>query len=116
MNPDYKDILSAFSAEGVEYLLVGAYALAVHGIPRATGDIDILVRPHPDNAVKVWRALKTFGAPLSQITEKELSTPGLVFQFGVAPRRIDLLTSIDGVGFEEAWDGRIEAQIKAGNK
>jgi hypothetical protein len=96
-------MLSALSAEGAEYLLVDAYALAVHGVPRATGDIDLWVRPAPDNARRVLAALRRFGAPVTELTESDLTIAGTVFQVGVAPRRIDLLTSIDGVQFEEAW-------------
>ena len=78
MNPDYRDMLSALSAEGAEYLLVGAYALAVHGVPRATGDIDLWVRPDPDNARRVLAALHRFGAPLTNVTESVLSRAHLI--------------------------------------
>ncbi len=111
LNPDFRDILSAFLDEGVEFLLVGAYALAVHGHPRATGDLDLWVRPSPENAQRVWRALERFGAPLSQLTLEDLQRPDLIFQIGVAPRRIDVLTSIEGVTFEEAWPARLEVEI-----
>ena len=106
MNPDYHDMLSALSGEDAEYLVVGAYALAVHGLPRATGDIDLWVRPVADNARRVLAALRRFGAPLDELTERDLVTPGTVFQIGVAPRRIDILTSIDAVDFDEAWTMR----------
>ena len=106
MNPDYHDMLSALSGEDAEYLVVGAYALAVHGLPRATGDIDLWVRPVADNARRVLAALRRFGAPLADVTERDLVTPGTVFQIGVAPRRIDILTSIDAVDFDEAWTMR----------
>ena len=102
MNPDYYDMLSAFTAEGVEYLLVGAQALAVHGVPRATGDLDLWVRATPHNATRVLAALRRFGAPLDQVSEADFASEDVVFQIGLAPRRIDLVTSIDGVGFEEA--------------
>ena len=106
MNPDFHDMLSALSEQGAEYLLVGAYALAVHGLPRATGDMDLWVRPSQDNAPRVLAALARFGAPVGGLSERDLVTPGTVFQIGVAPRRIDLLTTIDGVEFEEAWAAR----------
>jgi len=106
MNPDYSDMLSALCAEGVEFLIVGAYALAVHGVPRATGDIDIWVKPSADNAPRVLRALARFGAPSQGLSEEDLARPGTVFQVGVAPRRIDLLTAIDGVSFPQAWVSR----------
>ena len=103
MNPDFRDLLSEFNARGVEYLVVGAYALAAHGHVRATGDLDIWVRPDPANAKRVMSALEAFGAPLHDLTEGDLSRAGVVFQIGVAPMRIDVLTGIDGVAFDEAW-------------
>ena len=106
MNPDFSDMLSALSAEGVEYLLIGAYAMAVHGVPRATGDIDVWVRPTPENADRVLRALTRFRAPLGTLQARDLTTVGTVYQIGVAPNRIDLLTTIDGVSFDEAWPRR----------
>ena len=89
LNPDFRDMLSALSAEAAEYLLVGAYALAVHGVPRATGDLDVWVRPTADNARRVRSALTRFGAPLADLTEGDLVRPDTVFQIGVAPNRID---------------------------
>ena len=112
LNPDYRDILSVFSEENVEYLLVGAYAMAVHGYVRATGDIDLWVRAEPANALRVMRALARFGAPLSQVTAEDFSNPGIVFQIGLEPRRIDILTIIDGVDFEQAWSERMEVEIE----
>ena len=106
LNPDFRDMLSALCEEGAEFLLVGAYALAVHGFHRATGDMDIWIRRSEENAARVWRALQRFGAPLAGLTRDDLKTPDLVFQIGVAPRRIDILTSIDGVEFDEAWSNR----------
>jgi hypothetical protein len=112
LNPDYRDILSVFTEENVDYLLVGAYALAAHGLPRATGDIDLWVRCDAENARRVWRALAKFGAPLSDMKEADFKTAGLVFQIGVAPSRIDILTSIDGVMFDEAWKEHLEVDIE----
>ena len=103
--------MNAFIAEGVEFLVVGAYALAAHGIPRATGDLDLHVHSTPDNAARVFKALKVFGAPLSDLTEKDLSTPGTVYQIGLSPNRIDVLTLIDGVAFDQAWENRIEINV-----
>jgi predicted nucleotidyltransferase len=111
LNPDYRDILSAFNAESVEFLLVGAYALAAHGAPRATGDLDLWIRPSTDNAQRAWRALVRFGAPLEGLQQTDFSTPGTVIQIGREPRRIDLLTTIDGVGFDEAWGAKREIQV-----
>lgn len=112
LNPDFRDILSGFCEEKVEFLLVGAYALAVYGLPRATGDIDLWIRCSGENARRVARALVLFGAPSSNISEEELNTPGIVLQIGVAPRRIDILTSIDGVDFDDAWRDRTETEVE----
>ena len=109
MSPDFKDLLSVFNARGVEYLVVGAYALAAHGRVRATGDLDVWVRPDAANAKRVMEALAAFGAPLQDLTELDLQRPGLVFQIGLAPLRIDVLTSIDDVDFDEAWAQRLSA-------
>ena len=106
LNRDFQDMLAALSEENVEYLLVGAYAMAAHGYPRATGDMDIWIRPSDENAQRVWRALKRFKAPVHDLTVEDLKTPEIVFQIGIAPRRIDLLTSIDAVVFEDAWPHR----------
>lgn len=103
MNPDFRDLLSEFNALGVEYLIVGTYALAAHGHVRATGDLGLWVRPDPANAKRVIAALSAFGTPLHDLTEDDLSRTGVVFQIGVAPVRIDVLTGIDGIAFEEAW-------------
>ncbi len=103
LNPDFRDMLSALSAEGAEFLVVGAYAMAAHGFPRASGDIDIWIRRSNENAERVWRALRQFKAPMRDLSVDDLKTVDTVFQIGVAPRRIDLLTSIDGVVFEQAW-------------
>ncbi|MEX2282054.1 MAG: nucleotidyltransferase [Gemmatimonadota bacterium] len=112
MNRDFVEMLSALSDAGAEYLVVGAHALAAHGYVRATGDLDLWVRPKPTNAQRVWLALQTFGAPLHSLNESELSQPDLIFQIGVPPQRIDILTSITGVEFEEAWNSRIEVMIE----
>lgn len=111
MNPDFRDMLSALSGEGAEYLLVGAHALAVHGHPRATRDIHIWIGTAGQNPVRVWRALERFGAPLEGLTQDELTRPDLVFQVGVPPHRIDLLTSLDGVEFAAAWTRRTEVEL-----
>lgn len=111
LNPDYAEMLCALSDEGVEFLLVGAYAMAAHGVPRATGDIDVWVNPSRDNAQRVLRALGRFGAPLFDLKAADLARDGTVFQLGVPPRRIDLLTSIDGVVFAEAWPKRVICRI-----
>ena len=102
LNKDYKDMLRALSAEKAEFLLIGAYAMAAHGYPRATMDIDIWVMPSQENAVAVLRALQRFGSPLHGLTPADLQRQGTVFQIGVAPRRIDIITSASGLDFQEA--------------
>jgi hypothetical protein len=111
MNPDFVEMLSALSEAGAEYLIVGAHALAAHGRPRATGDLDIWVRATPENGARVYLALQRFGAPLDDLRECDLSQLDLVFQIGVIPARIDILTGISGVTFEEAWPSRISMSI-----
>ena len=113
LNDDYRDLLSSFCEEGVEFVIVGAYALAFHGVPRATGDIDLFVRPSVENAAKVMRALLAFGAPLDAagVAEQNFSSPGIVFQIGLPPRRVDILTAIDGLEFDEAWASRVSADM-----
>jgi hypothetical protein len=107
MNQDFIDLLRAFIAAEVRFLIVGAYALALHGRPRATGDLDVWVEPTADNATRVMRALAAFGAPLSQISEADFAGPGVVYQIGVPPGRVDLLTELTGLSFSEAWQDRL---------
>ncbi len=107
MNPDFVDLLRAFVAADVRFLVVGAYALALHGRPRATGDLDIWVDATPNNARRIMRALREFGAPLEDIAEADFASPGVTYQLGVAPGRIDLLTELTGLTFAEAWPGRL---------
>lgn len=109
---DFREMLSSFSDERVEFLLVGAVAMAVHAVPRATGDMDLWVRPDAMNARRVWKALAQFGAPLAGISAEEFSRPGAVLQVGVAPVRIDVLTSIEGVEFDDAWLERVEVEAE----
>jgi hypothetical protein len=111
LNPDYREILSALFEEKVEFVLVGAYAMAIHGFPRATGDIDIFVNPDSKNALRLFNALAKFGAPLREIQVVDFSKEDVIFQIGVAPRRIDIITSIDAVSFESAWKDKIIVEI-----
>lgn len=111
LNPDYKDMLSAFAEENVEYLLVGAYALAAHGYVRATEDIDLRVKGGRENAERIMAALTRFGAPTHEVEARDFEAPGVVFQIGVAPRQIDILTSIDAVDFDAAWPEREEVEV-----
>jgi predicted nucleotidyltransferase len=103
LNDDYKDILRILSDEKVKFILVGAYAMAAHGYLRATMDIDIWVQPEAENAAAVLRSLEIFGVPILELTADDLQQEGIVYQIGVAPRRIDTLTSVDGLEFEKAW-------------
>lgn len=108
MNQDFSEILRTFNEHNVDYLVVGAHALAAHGHVRATKDLDIWIRPESANVTKVLQALAEFGAPLLDLTQSDLTSPGTVFQIGIPPLRIDILTAIDGVNFQEAWVDRFE--------
>jgi hypothetical protein len=109
MNQDFVDLLRAFVDHNVRFLIVGAYALGVHGRPRATGDLDVWVDATPENAPRIVQALAQFGAPLHEVAHADFAQPGIVFQIGLAPGRIDILTSLTGVTFEEAWPTRVQA-------
>lgn len=110
LNQDFRDLLSALNDAGVEFLVVGAHALAAHGHVRATKDLDVWVRPEPANAHRIMLALQAFGAPTHAIAEYEFATPGITFQIGAEPVRIDIITEIDGVSFEAAWPNRVSAE------
>ncbi len=114
LNEDFRDLLVLLADGGVEFVIVGAYALAFHGAPRASGDIDLFVRPSPVNAQRVFDALVRFGAPLESagVTADDFAQPGAVYQIGLAPRRIDLLTEISGLSFDEVWASRITAEVE----
>ncbi len=112
LNEDYKEILQLLADENVKFILVGAYALAAHGYPRATMDIDLWIMPSLDNAEAVLRALKRFGAPLEELTIADLQKEDTVFQIGVAPRRIDLITGVSGLQFEKAFAHSLEIDIE----
>jgi hypothetical protein len=107
VNQDFVDLLRAFAAADVRFLVVGAYALALHGRPRATGDLDLWVEASAENAPRVMRALAAFGAPLADVNPQDFERPGVVYQIGVPPGRIDILTDLTGVSFAEAWAGRM---------
>ena len=111
MNRDFAEMLAALSAAGADFMVIGAHAVAVYARPRATGDLDIWIRSTPDNAARVWVALSAFGAPLHELTRDDLATDDLVFQIGVAPNRIDLLTTIGGVSFDDAWNRRTTVEL-----
>lgn len=108
---DFRDLLSALSAAEARFLIVGGYAVAFHGRPRATKDLDVWVDATSENAVRVLKALTHFGAPLHGLLESELATPGIALQIGVPPQRIDVLTNPTGIRFAEAWTRRVEVAI-----
>lgn len=111
MNRDFAEMLAALSEAGAQFMVIGAHAVAVHGRPRATGDLDIWTRPTAENAARVWAALVAFGAPLREITERDLATDDVVFQIGIPPNRIDILTTIGGVTFDAAWPRRTTVML-----
>lgn len=103
---DFKELLELFNAKDVEYLIVGGYALAHHGAPRYTRDIDLYVRPTPDNASRIMDALDAFGFGQTGLTAEDFRQPAQVIQLGFPPARIDLVTSIEGVSWDQAFEGR----------
>jgi hypothetical protein len=108
---DWSDLLAALLEAGVRFLVVGAHAMAVHGVPRGTQDLDVWIDPSAPNAERVWLALAAFGAPLAdlRITRDDLRRPGTVIQLGLPPNRIDILTALSGLpDFETAWAERVE--------
>jgi hypothetical protein len=111
VNSDFIALLRELSAAEARFLVVGAYAVTFHSRPRATGDLDLWVEPTAENAARVIRALRAFGAPLQDLSEADLGTPGMVYQIGVPPRRVDLLTSLTGLEFTEAWRERVTGRM-----
>ena len=101
-NEDYRDMIVCLQKEGVEFMLVGGYAVALYGWPRMTFDIDFWILANPQNAAAVLRALRAFGAPLMDLREEDFHKPGIVFQIGTEPQRIDILSAISGVSYEDA--------------
>lgn len=110
---DFVDFIACLEAERCDFLVIGAHALAAHGLARATGDLDVLVRSDRNNATRVYLALLRFGAPLAahQVAIEDFSAPGTVYQMGLPPRRIDVLTSISGVSFDEAVEHAVVAAL-----
>ena len=109
VNPDFRDLLSALHTEKAEYLLVGAHAVIFYTEPRYTKDMDILVNPDPENAERAYRALRAFGAPMESLTLNDLMDPDTIFQIGIEPNRIDIITSISGADFLTAWKNKIDS-------
>ena len=113
MYQDYKDLLSAFHAHGVKYLIVGGYAVTFHAQPRATKDIDLFVKADAANAQALYAALTQFGAPLQDTRPEEFADRTTFFRFGSDPRAVDILPEIPGIDFDAAWERRVEAVIDA---
>lgn len=113
MNEDFRDVLAELLAARARFLVVGAHAVAVHGIPRATGDLDVWIDAGSENIARVWIALVRFGAPMEAlgVTTSDLAKPGTIVQLGVPPRRIDIITSVTGLEFEDAWTGRVTHRV-----
>src|SRR5215467_11577503 len=109
--PEFKELLCIFNAHNVKYLIVGGYAVGFHAQPRATKDLDILVKPDPENAKSLYKALGEFGAPLEGLTVADFAEPGEFFRIGREPVMVDLLPEIAGVEFNQAWEGRVEAIV-----
>jgi predicted nucleotidyltransferase len=114
--PDFKELLSGLNSQNARYLIVGGYAVGVHSQPRATKDLDIFIRPDPENGKAVYAALAKFGAPLQGVTPEDLIDKGSFFRMGHAPLMVDVLANISGVDFESAWNSRIEIEIDPGLK
>jgi hypothetical protein len=110
MSKDFQDILRAFNAHKVKYLVVGGFAFGVHLEPRTTKDIDLWIRTDPENAKAVFQALAEFGAPIAGMSPKDFMD-GTVFQMGQAPERIDILQQVAGLEFDDAWEHRLEGFI-----
>ncbi len=111
MYRDFKDLLSAFHAHGVKYLIVGGYAVIFHAQPRTTKDIDLLIQAAPTNAAATYAALSDFGVPLGDLRQEDFADRGSFFRFGYEPHCVDILPSIPGVDFEAAWERRVEGVI-----
>lgn len=109
LQKDWKEFIELLNSENVDYLIVGAHALAFHGEPRATGDIDFWIRISPENAQRVARAVSRFGFPDLGFDAEGFQKEDQVFMLGRPPLRIDILTTISGVGFDEAWEQKVEA-------
>lgn len=111
LNKDYKEMLKILLDNEVEFLVVGAYAMGMYGYPRATGDIDLWIMASAENSQKIHTALKIFGAPLTQIADNTFAQEDVIFQIGLAPRRIDIITHIDGVDFQQAYEKRQQVKV-----
>jgi hypothetical protein len=111
MNSDFSDLLKSLNAAGAEYLVVGGLAVILHTEPRYTKDLDIWINNSRSNAKHVYQALREFGAPLRDVTVDDFTQPGLVYQIGVAPTRIDILMGLESMSFSDCWSRRITDEI-----
>ena len=107
---DFKELLELFNKHKVEYMIVGGYALAFHGAPRYTGDLDIYVRPDAPNVQQIMSALKDFGFGSVGLTAADFEKPNNIIQLGVPPVRVDIINSLTGVSWESAFENRIEGK------
>lgn len=111
LDHDFNEFVQLLLANNVRFLIIGGYALAAHGAPRYTGDLDTWIWLNPDNAARLLLVLDSFGFGSLDISREDLLNPDTVIQLGYPPHRIDLLTGIDGVGFDEAWNRRVEFEV-----
>lgn len=109
-NQDFKDFISFLNENEVEYLLIGGFAVAIHGFPRFTGDIDFWIKPSKENSEKIIKVIEAFGLEFMKLKSDDFTKEDQVFQFGVAPYRIDLMTSIENVNFDEAYADKIQIE------
>ena len=110
-NADYRDMITCLQSEGVEFMLVGGYAVGLYGWPRTTFDIDFWILANPVNAAAVVRAIRKFGAPMMDLVEEDFHRPGVVFQIGTEPQRIDILSAVSGVSYEDAVSRAVTMQV-----
>jgi len=111
LQKDFKEFIESLNSNGVDYVIVGAFALAYHGWPRYTKDLDLFVRPTPDNAARIVRALRDFGFGSLGLAAEDFTQDYRAIQLGFEPNRIDVLTALTGVSFDEAWEGRVPAVL-----
>ena len=109
--PDFDEFIGSLTAHGVEFVVIGAYALAFHGAPRFTGDLDILVRPAPDNASRLLAALEAFGFPVAELSLDAIADRRRMLQMGIPPVQIHVMSAISGVEWDEAWSDRVEGSL-----
>ncbi|HET6628683.1 MAG TPA: DUF6036 family nucleotidyltransferase [Woeseiaceae bacterium] len=114
MFKDFKELLSAFNAHKVRYLIVGGYAVSFHAQPRATKDLDLLIDPSDSNSKAVYAALVQFGAPVAQLVAKDFTEPENFFRMGTPPVMVDIMPRISGVDFAAAWDRRVSSEVDDG--